>query len=68
MRVFHELSTCQYIEFYRSAFLTSLVYIRLDKSDGLIAEVMDDKKATYQQKKEQRKQETKASAIRANHK
>jgi hypothetical protein len=44
------------------------VYIRLDKSDGLIAEVMDDKKATYQKKKEQRKQETKASAIRANHK
>jgi hypothetical protein len=56
--------------------MTSLLYITMDKSDGLIAEVMDDKKATHQQQqevmddkkathqqeKEQRKQETKASA------
>jgi hypothetical protein len=40
-RVFHGLSTCQYVEFY-SAFLTSILYITMDKSDVLIAEVMDD--------------------------
>jgi hypothetical protein len=68
-RVFHGLlSTCQDIEFYRCAFLTSLLYITMDKSDDLIAEVMDDKKATHQQQKEQRKQETKASAVGAHHK
>jgi hypothetical protein len=54
-RVFCGLSTCQYVEFYRSAFLTSLLYITMDKSDGLIVEVTGDKKATHQQQKEQRK-------------
>jgi hypothetical protein len=62
IRIFCGLSTCQYVEFYRSAFLTSLLYITLDKSDGLIVEVTDDKKAsTHQQQKEQRKHETKAA-------
>jgi hypothetical protein len=50
-RFFHELSTCQYVEFYRSAFQTSLLYITMDKLDGLIAEVMDDKKAPNQQQR-----------------
>jgi membrane glycosyltransferase len=49
----------------KQVFFTPLM---LDISDGLIAEVMDDKKATHQQQKEQRKHKTKASAIRANHK
>jgi hypothetical protein len=49
MKFFNGQSTYQYIEFYRSAFLTSLLYIPMDKSDGLIAEAMNDKKATHQQ-------------------
>jgi hypothetical protein len=48
-KIFCVLSTCQYVEFYRSAFLTSLLYISMDKADGLITEVMDDKKVTHQQ-------------------